>query len=184
MTTKSFWGAVLTGLVLFVYGFIYWAVNPLPYLAWNDVDDMAATQSAAAQLFPEDGVYFLPGAGNDPEAMKLLETGPSVFLTIDHSPVAGPDPLSLAMGFMHNVFSALLLVFVLSGVSGHVARITRAMIIGVVAAFVINGSEIIWWQQPVNWVAHQTIYYIIYFGIGAGVLHYFLDEPDGETEAA
>ena len=180
MTTKAFLGAVLTGLVLFVFGFIYWAANPLPYAAWNDVADPAEAQAAAAALFPEDGVYFLPGPTNDPEALKLLETGPSVYVTIDHTPVAGPDPLALGMGFLHNVFSALLLVFVLSGISGLVPRVSRALIVGIVAVFVINGSEIIWWQQPMSWVMHQMIYYIVYFGIAAVILHYFLPDPNEE----
>ena len=184
MTGKSFLGAVVTGLVLFIFGFLFWAINPLPYQAWNEVDDVAAAQQAAAKIFPEDGMYFLPGRGNDPEAMKLLETGPSVFLTIDHSPSAGADPAALGMGLLHNVFSAILLVFVLGRVAGLVPRISRAMIIGVVAAVVINGSEIIWWQQPFSWVVHQMIYYVIYFGLGAAVLHYFLGEPEGEVESA
>lgn len=177
MNTKSMLGALVAGLVLFVYGFIYWAVNPLPYMVWNDIADPAAMQAAAAELFPEDGVYFIPGAGNDPEAIKLLETGPSVYVTIDHSPVAGPDPFALATGLLHNIFSAFLLTFVLASIAGLGRRVIRATILGVIAVFVINVSEVIWWQQPFDWIMHQMIYYLIYFALAALVLHFFMSTP-------
>lgn len=178
MNGKAMLGALVTGFVLFVYGFIYWAVNPLPYLAWNAVDDAAATQAAAAKLFPEDGVYFIPGAGNDPEALRLMETGPSFYVTVDSNPAGGADPVAMGTGFLHNVFSAFLLTFVLSAIAGLGRRVTRAMTIGVIAIFVINGSEVIWWQQPFDWIVHQMVYYLIYFALAAVVLHRFLPEPE------
>ena len=179
MTGKSILGALLTGVALFVFGFLYWAVNPLPYTAWNVLDDPAAAQAATAKLFPQDGMYVVPGGGNDPRALQLLETGPLVFLTIDHSPAAGPDPASLGVGLLHNIASAFLLVLLIRGVSGGLtARVGRAALVGVVAAFVINGSEIIWWQQPFNWMIHQAIYYVLYFALGAAVLNFFLPEPE------
>ena len=179
MSGKTILGALVAGFVLFIFGFIYWGVNPLPYAAWNNIDDPAASQAAVAELFPEDGVYYVPGGGNDPEAMKLLETGPAAMLTIDHSPAAGPDPAALGMGFVHNVLSALLLVLLLSGLSGMGEMVKRALMVGVVAAFIINGSEVIWWLQPINWIVHQVIYYLLYFVIGAAVLSFFVPKQEG-----
>lgn len=176
MSAKTAIGVIVTGLVLFVFGFVYWAVNPLPYMAWNQVSDVAAAQSAAALLFPEDGLYFLPGPGNDPAAQELLKTGPAVYLSIDHSPSLGADPASMAVGFVHNLLSALLLVFLFRGVSGLSARLGAGVLVGVVAAFVVNGSEVIWWQQPLNWIIHQMIYYVLYFAIGAVVLGKFVSD--------
>ena len=174
MTIKSILGSVVTALVLFVFGFLYWAVNPLPYATWNEVENPAAAQASAAQLFPEDGTYFLPGPGNDPEALKLLENGPAVFLTIDHTPAAGADPIALATGFLHNLLSALALAYLLTHISGLANRLKLSVAIGVLGVVVINGSEIVWWLQPVSWIAHQAVYYLIYFGLAAWVLNFFL----------
>ncbi len=178
MSGKTILGGFVAGLALFIFGFIYWAVNPLPYAAWNEVSDPAAAQAAAAEWFPEDGMYFLPGPGNDPQALELLKTGPSVFLTIDHSPSAGADPAALGLGFVHNIFSAFLIIYLIQGVSGLSGRVSRAVMVGIIASFVINVSEIIWWQQPLNWVIHQMIYYLFYFAIAAAVLHFFLPDPE------
>ncbi len=180
MNVKTILGSLVTGLVLFVFGFLYWAINPLPYNTWNEVEDPAAAQKQAQALFPEDGLYFLPGPGNDPTALELLETGPAVFLVIDHSPAAGADPSSLAMGFVHNVLTALLLVLVLQNVAGFGRRISAALLLGVIGVVVINGSEIIWWMQPPSWILHQAIYYLAYFAIAAAVLHPFLGDPAAE----
>ena len=177
MFAKRVIATVVTGLVLFVFGFVYWVVNPLPYTTWNQVSDVAATQSAAAALFPEDGLYFLPGPGNDPAAQELLKTGPSVYLSIDHSPTSGADPASMALGLVHNLLSALLLVWLLGSVSGLGARLGAGALLGLVAAFVINGSEVIWWQQPLDWIIHQMVYYILYFAIGAAVIGKIVGDP-------
>ena len=178
MSGKTMLGVLVTGLVLFLFGFIYWAVNPLPYQVWNDVADPAAAQAAMSETFPEDGIYFIPGQPNDPAAAELMKTGPAGFVIMDHAPAAGVDPVALGVGLLHNIFSAALMVWVLLGISGLVNRITRALIIGLVATFVINGSEMIWWWQPFEWQIHQIIYYLIYFGLAALVLHRFVPEPE------
>ena len=181
MTGRQILGIAVTALALFVFGFLYWAMNPLPYAAWNAVEDAAAAQATAQALFPEDGLYVLPGPGNDPEALKLLETGPLVYLAIDHSPSVGGDPAALAQGFVHNLLSALLLFFVFRGLADTGARLRSALLLGVAAVFVINGSEIVWWAQPAGWVVHQAIYYLLYFVIAALVLGPFLGSPEPDA---
>ncbi len=180
MGGKTILGVVVTGIVLFFFGFLYWGVNQLPYATWNTVTDPAVAQTTAASLFPEDGVYFLPGPGNDPEAAKLLETGPSVMLTIRHT--QDQMAMQFGLGVVHNILSALLLVIVLKGVVGTGAMITRALLVGFVAGFVILGSNIIWWMQPISWMFFHLVYYLIYFALGAWVLSFFL--PKAETASA
>ncbi len=176
MGGKTLLGVIVTGIVLFFFGFLYWGVNQLPYTTWNSVEDPAAAQAAAASLFPEDGVYFLPGPGSDPQAMQLLESGPSVLLTIQHT--QDPMAVQFGLGFVHNVLSALLLVVVLKGVTGTGALVTRALLLGFLAGFVILGSDIVWWMQPVSWMFFHLVYYLIYFALGAWVLSFFLPKAE------
>ncbi len=177
MGGKTVLGVLIAGVVLFVFGFVYWAMNPLPYAAANSVTDAAAVQSAAAALFPEDGFYMVPGPSNDPAALDLLKSGPSVLLSIDHSPTPGADPGALGTGFIHNLISALLLALLLRSTAGFAAKVALGTLLGVIATVVINGSEVIWWQQPLNWQLHHMIYYVLYFAIGATVLAMFLPDP-------
>jgi len=174
MQIKSILGVVLTGVALFLFGFLYWGVNTLPYQAWNSVADPAAAQTAASTLFPDDGIYFVPGPTNEPATLKLFETGPAFFVTIDHTPIAGPDPAALAMGLVHNILAAGLLLLVLSRLSGMGSPVATSIVIGLCACFIINGSEIIWWMQPVGWIIYQVVYYLIYFAIAGFLLGYFM----------
>ncbi len=176
MSGKSILGAVITGIALFFFGFLYWAINPLPYQTWQPVSNPAEVQAVAAGLFPNDGMYGIPGPGNDAAALELFEKGPSLFVFIDHTPTAGGDPLEMAKGLIHNVLSALLLLF-LFRVAPSLASWQGGRALGICAAFVINGSEVIWWQQPVNWIIHQALYYVLYFVIATAILQRFVTRP-------
>ena len=60
---KSISAAFTTAAVLFVFGFLYWAVNPLPYSALNQVKSEGISQLTVAKLFPESGAYLIPSPG-------------------------------------------------------------------------------------------------------------------------
>lgn len=182
MQIKTILGTVVTALVLFVFGFLYWAVNPLPYLTLNSVDDPAAVQAQAAELFPQDGLYLVPGGGNDPVALELLGQGPAVFLSIDHSPAAGADPAALALGFAHNLLTAIVLAILLKSGTSLSARLQQSIWVGVLGVLVINGSELIWWMQPLSWLLHQAAYYLLYFVIAAITLNYFLPSSANQPQ--
>jgi hypothetical protein len=82
----------------------------------------------------------------------------------------------MAKGLLHNIASAFLLVFFLKFAPG-LANWQGGLALGVCAAFVINGSELIWWQQPLGWIVHQALYYIIYFVIAVVILGRFSRSP-------
>lgn len=176
MSGKSVLGALLTGAALFFFGFLYWAINPLPYQVWQPVSNPAEVQAAAAGLFPNDGMYGIPGPGTNADAVSLLENGPSLFVFIDHSPAAGAEPAEMAKGLAHNILSAFLL-FLLFRIAPILASAQGGLALGVCAAFVINGSEVIWWQQPIAWIIHQALYYVLYFVIAAAILSRFITRP-------
>lgn len=121
-------------------------------------------------------MYGVPGPGNDAEAVELLKTGPSLFVYIQHSRAAPGNPVEMAKGLLHNIASALLLVFFFKLAPG-LASWRGGLALSVCAAFVINGSEVIWWQQPVGWIIHQALYYVLYFVIAAAILNRFTRSP-------
>jgi hypothetical protein len=51
----------------------------------------------------------------------------------------------------------------------------------VLATLLINGSEVVWWLQPLNWVAYQMLYFVIYFVIAGALLCRLL--PDDNPAA-
>ena len=176
---KTISAVLITAVVLFLYGFLYWAVNPLPYTALNKVKNEQVTQQGVARLFPNSGAYLIPGPGS--EFAENLAKGPAVLLSIDHSPSAEGEPLDLFIGFLINLASAYLLALILGKVSGRSERMQVAVITGVLATLLINGSEVVWWLQPLNWVAYHMLYFVIYFVIAGALLCRLL--PDGNPAA-
>ena len=70
---QSIIGAIVAGLVLFLWGFLYWGLNPLPYTAWSQPTNDAALGESLKQFLPDSGMYYVPGPhlGED-EATRLL----------------------------------------------------------------------------------------------------------------
>ncbi|MDG1125556.1 MAG: hypothetical protein P8N73_11825 [Pseudomonadales bacterium] len=169
----------ITAAVLFVFGFLYWAVNPLPYSALNQVKSEGISQLTVAKLFPESGAYLIPGPG--PKSQERLEKGPAILLSIDHMPSAAGAPLDLFIGFLHNLATAFLLALILGKVKDNGERMKVVIISGVLATVLINGSEVIWWFQPLNWVAYHALYYILYFSIAGALLCRLLPSEEETT---
>lgn len=165
---KSISAVFITAFVLFVFGFLYWAVNPLPYSALNEVKSEGISQLSVAKLFPESGAYLIPSPG--PKSEERLEKGPAILLSIDHTPSAEGAPLDLIIGFFHNLLTAFLLTLIITRVKDNAERMKVVVISGVLATVLINGSEVIWWFQPLNWVAYHALYYILYFSIAGALL--------------
>jgi hypothetical protein len=74
-----------------------------------------------------------------------------------------------------------LLALILGKVSGKSEQMQVAVITGVLATLLINGSEVVWWLQPLNWVAYQMLYFVIYFVIAGALLCRLL--PDDNPAA-
>lgn len=165
---KSISAVFITASVLFVFGFLYWAVNPMPYSTLNQVKSEGISQLTVAKLFPESGAYLIPSPG--PNSQEQLEKGPAILLSIDHTPSAEGAPLDLFIGFLHNLATAFLLALIIGKVKGDGERIKVVVLSGVLATVLINGSEVIWWFQPLNWVAYHALYYILYFSIAGALL--------------
>ena len=70
---KSIAAVFITAAVLFVFGFLYWAVNPLPYSALNQVKSAGISQLTMAKLFPKSGAYLIPGP--EPKSQEQLKEG-------------------------------------------------------------------------------------------------------------
>jgi hypothetical protein len=174
---KSISAVFITAAVLLIFGFLYWAVNPLPYTSLNQVKSEGINQIAVAKLFPESGTYLVPSPG--PKSQERLKKGPAILLSIDHTPNAEGAPLDLFIGFLHNLASAFLLALIIGKSKGNGERMKVVIISGVLATVLINGSEVIWWFQPLNWVAYHELYYILYFSIAGALLCRLLPSEEG-----
>ncbi len=158
---RTILGIVVTTVGLFMLGFIYWGLSPMPYDSWKKTEDVAQTQQILRDTFPESGTYFIPGRLEDTELMSsLYAKGPTASIHINLEGADPADPAIMAQGFVLN----LLVVSLMAGLF----KVCRAkeyrdfawisMMVGVIGVVMFDGGHIVWWQEPAGWVAWQMIY--------------------------
>ena len=159
---KTSIGIVVTAVVLFVFGFLYWAANPLPNEALNTVPDADAAASAVGEQFPETGMY------------NVMHSGIAATVIVNHDASEEVDALAMVYGLAHYLLIAAVLAVVLQSGAPLSAHLRRAFILGLAAVVVVEGSDIIWWGYTWGWKLWSAAYHLLVFVIGALVLSRFL----------
>ncbi len=161
-------GSVVAGLALFIWGFLYWGLNPLPYAAWGQPTDDAALGESLKRFLPESGTYYVPGPHlDDDEAARLHEAGPVAFIFFTREGADMMDPGVMALGLVHGMAFAFLLALALNKaapVLGSYAQgVGFCLLLGVVAGFFIHFGDAVWWRMAWDWKFHTFLYTVTAF---------------------
>lgn len=172
-------GIVVTALALFVFGFLFWGANPLPYASWNETPDPAAAEAAVQAQFPQTGVYSVPNAGEVPSGVWAM------LYVRHHPPQSVPALGEMLKGLAHYLLVAGVLALVLRHRAALGETVRRAAVLGVAAVVVVEGSDVAWWGYPLAWKLWGAAYHVLVFALGALVLAWFLPQrAGGEADAA
>ena len=146
-------GGVLGAVVLFVWGFLYWAVLSGMLLPYNHMTDEGAVMDVLRENLPETGVYWFPMPQHDPDAtkeekkaateawMEKHQEGPFgtvIYHTEGHKAMA---PSTLVKGFVINFVSALLASILLCcacGRTGYAGRVAFVLGLGLFIAVSVH----------------------------------------------
>ena len=168
---KTIAGIGLTAIVLFIFGFLYWGISPLPYTALNSAADQEAALEDIKRHFPDTGAYMVPAAAN----MELLARGSQAMIYVDHGiPASQPDPTAMALGFVHNVLIALVVFLLLRNQQGMSRHLRTGALAGLAAVVVIEGTDVAWWLYPLSWKIHGAVYHFLCFVLAAALLSKFV----------
>ena len=157
-------GVILAALAMYIWGFIYWTANPLPYTAWQQTNDDAAAGQALLEHFPKSGTYYLPGLYNDEETLsKLHEAGPVAFIHItSREGRAVMEPTLLVKGILLYLvtvlFIGLFLKLAVPSLTSYSSRVRLIVMAGLAAVIMIDLGDAVWWYIPWEWKVHQAIY--------------------------
>jgi hypothetical protein len=180
-------GIVVTTLVLYIWGFIFWGINPIPYESLNQTANDAATQQMLREYFPESGTYLVPGQNHEPDALtELHANGPlaSIHIRLDGGPVM--DPSVMVGGLVLNlVFVALLAALFNAAGAREFRDFARlSLVSGAVAVVLIDGGDIIWWQETISWNVWQAVYNFTAFLVAGHLLGVFMKTGPETSSAA
>lgn len=181
--------SLLAAVALFIFGAIYW-MSPTSSIGVSDPADDAVAQALLGQIFPETGLYWVPGMGTyseDPERFEELHvTGPVAMVNIVHD--AGPPmaPGTFIAGFIHEWIACFLIALLLLKASpalpGFADKVGFVTLAGFTASFFIDISAVIWWRMPLAVQIVSSIYVIVSWFIIGLILARFASKP-GVREA-
>ncbi len=176
---KSIGAVLLAAVLLWVWGFAFWTLNPLPYETWKSAKDDRAAQLALLQHFPSSGTYHIPSRAHSAEEERaLLHSGPWGFVQISYAEREPLDIKTLAYGLLLNfVFAAglaMLMFRVRSTARTYSGRLGVPFWAGLIAVVLIDGGDVVWWSLPYAWQMHVALYNFSAFLITGAVLAFFI----------
>ncbi|MBC8355238.1 MAG: hypothetical protein H8E66_24955 [Planctomycetes bacterium] len=178
---KMILGIVIASVVLYMWGFVYWGLGPYPTMIWKHAPDDAAAGQALLAHFPENGTYFVPGAGHDQATAEgLFDKGPVAMvhmIAANGRPMM--DPSIMVGGFLLNVVVIGLICILMSQVRAalptYVDRVKFIALAGVTASVLIDCGDIVWWQIDWSWKLYNALYHVSAWVITGLILAKFIE---------
>jgi hypothetical protein len=173
---RLFVGALLSAVVLFVWGYVFWSASGVMVQFMHRLPD----EDKAVQLFQdhdlESGTYLIPfpdpaamnGTDKDKEDVYLARRvkGPLMEIIYRKEGAASPtNPLVLARGFCHyfaaSLLAAVLLILAQPGLPRYPMRVLFVTLAGVFATVAITFAKPIWFFHPWPTVLYEAAFQTI-----------------------
>jgi hypothetical protein len=167
--------SLLSAVVLFFWGFVYWTVSPLRFQALKALPGQEKIVPELEKAGLETGVYLAPfvdedrvTAENKDEVMKALlekhKKGPLVQIIYRKDGVDMMNPTVFVMGFVHMFVSSLLvgllLLMVVQGLSTYGSRVLFVFLASLFASWTIDLSAPIWFHHPWGYSLFNAGYHV------------------------
>jgi len=148
-------GALIGGLVAFVWTNISWMILPWHMMTISTLPNDAPIAESLKNNVPESGLYILPWTTNkSEEAMKefdqKMKTGPFAFMVVYPDGFKPNMAKMMIFGLLLNIFVAFILTYLLTKTKGlsYIQKIGFVKMAAVAGALVIVVPNLIWWQFP------------------------------------
>ena len=160
---KFIFGSVIGAVVLFLWGFIFWGTNPLPYSVLPHPKDEVQLGAMLREQLPDSGTYVLPHPSDPPETMsKLSLDGPIATIHFLREGRAPMEPRVLIVGFFHGfavvLMLAMLMTIALPALRTYGSRVRFATLFGIASALFVHGGSVLWMNEGRPWHQVNALY--------------------------
>jgi len=185
--SKVIKGALLGGLILWVWSFLFWGLSGIPAKKIRGFRDPAAVEAVLRANAPEPGYYALPQAHvpadvEDQQAwiegrMKKISED---FFASGAVRVGGLGSMGAQMGgsVLGNVLSAGIMTWVLLQLAG-AAYWTRfrVVLVGAIFAWLVGvWPEVVWWGHPLEFSGMKLFDFLVGWSLAGAALAWLTGE--------
>lgn len=153
-------GTVVGGVVLFVWGYVFWGVLPIAENIVLPVPNEAAVAQMLKDNIPSSGVYYIPGEGAKEMSQAWVEkhkAGPIAQIFFRRAGSDPNDPMFFVRGFGYMLLCAFLVAWLLKtalpALRSYAARAIFVIMVGFFGA-VVAFSGAVWWYQ---WLPYHLL---------------------------
>ena len=168
-------GALLSAVVLFVWGFVFWAASGIMYQFIHRLPNEDEVSQALQKTDPDSGTYLIPfpdpaamsGADRDKEAALKTQDlkGPLVEIIYRKEGLDPTRPQEYAVGFCHflaaSLLAGVLLILSQPGLPRYWMRVAFVTLAGVFATVAVSFAGPIWFHHPWEAVLYTSAYQVI-----------------------
>jgi hypothetical protein len=169
MTGKAFLGVVVSAVALFLWGFVFWGLLPVPTSIFRSFTDEAAVSQALRASSSGPGVYTVPDAslmGRDAsEYTRRHESGPVAMIFIHPAGLPVMPPSMMAAGFLNMLafvfLMALLLGMAAPALGTYYRRVGFVFLAGLVAVALVDLGQPVWWRHSWDYWLANAVYHAV-----------------------
>ncbi|MCF6285701.1 MAG: hypothetical protein L3K26_10975 [Candidatus Hydrogenedentes bacterium] len=151
-------GAIIGGLVAFIWTNISWMVLPWHMNTISSLANEAPVLESLKNNVPESGLYVLPWTTDmTEEAMvemnKKMEKGPYAYMVVHPNGFKKNMGKMMFFGLLTNIVIALILTYLLTKTKGlsYIQKVGFVKMAAVAGALVVVVPNLTWWQFPLDY---------------------------------
>ena len=177
---------IVSSIVVYMWGFFFFAASGYPEQATLKVDDNAAVGEALKEHFPENGLYFLPSQSEEEGADEYAvahKTGPVAMVYMLKAD--GRDLMDIGIlisGFCHIMLTSIFLCFLLrmadASLAGWFARVRFFVFVGFLIVFYCDIGNAVWWQYSWHWQLTIGLHHWVAISIAGIVIATIVPGPE------
>jgi hypothetical protein len=194
MVKRILLGGILSGILVFNWGFVAHMVLPLGEMGVHILPDEAAVVGPIRSTVKDPGFYLFPGMdmsgkASESEQQAWLEKakqGPVGILIVQPQGGDGVTPRRLLTEAGTNILSALLAALLLAQVrvtAGYWTRVGFVTLLGVLAFLTVLVPYWNWYSFPTDFLASEAIEHTVGWFLAGLVLAAIVREPGSKIAA-
>jgi hypothetical protein len=160
MLKQTIVGGIVGGIILFIWGFISWAVMDWhEYTINGNHEGVAAVVDGMGENLPETGVYYFPPKPSDPameeawtESHKIQPHG-LIFYTKETGDIMPPSMFlrGFCVDVIASMMAVVLLIMALPNLQSYWLRVMFVLSLGVFGVMSVHLVHGVFFTMPLTW---------------------------------